>query len=286
MCRPDLIQYHQHLCILSGCSSNFVYELIEDEEEQKRDCAYNSRPRSCWIVSDIPHEVVATVIVGYLFFWPFGQSIFSFHFLFQTNYFGLSMVVLLLCLFRNWWSLIYQFKLEIVSLWPRLMDSKSGTETPQESGVESFFNSAPPLKDRDQISQKLEDFITKISISSGKWSCSYHIYLRYDKKLLFLWCSCFLFGSWVCVKLEFSKFWGFSFSFGIFQKVGNLLGLFVWLLGEQLFLWSSDVSVTLIISVRVTGELHLQSMVDFFCLIVYVFWAFLGKLCIWTVITL
>lgn len=48
------------------------------------------------------------------------------------------------------------------------MDSKSGTETPQESGVESFFNSAPPLKDRDQISQKLEDFITKISISSGK----------------------------------------------------------------------------------------------------------------------
>ncbi|XP_064974020.1 phosphopantothenate--cysteine ligase 2-like isoform X2 [Musa acuminata AAA Group] len=46
------------------------------------------------------------------------------------------------------------------------MDLKSGTETPQESGVESFFNSAPPLKDRDQISQKLEDFITKISISS------------------------------------------------------------------------------------------------------------------------
>lgn len=48
------------------------------------------------------------------------------------------------------------------------MDSLDGLKAPEKSDVESFFDMAPPLKDRDQTSQKLQEFVDRIIRSSGK----------------------------------------------------------------------------------------------------------------------
>jgi phosphopantothenate-cysteine ligase len=53
------------------------------------------------------------------------------------------------------------------------MDVKNGLGVPQETldaEVESFFESAPPLKNRDDISEKLEEFVERNSALSGKFT--------------------------------------------------------------------------------------------------------------------
>lgn len=49
------------------------------------------------------------------------------------------------------------------------MDSIKGAKAPVESDVESFFKMAPPLKDRDQIFEKLKGFIERVVRSSGDY---------------------------------------------------------------------------------------------------------------------
>ena len=53
------------------------------------------------------------------------------------------------------------------------MDVKNGLGVPQETldaEVKSFFESAPPLKNRDDISGKLEEFVERNSALSGKFT--------------------------------------------------------------------------------------------------------------------
>lgn len=52
------------------------------------------------------------------------------------------------------------------------MDATSSSETPQDTvyeEIESFFDSAPPLKDGADISRKLNEFIARDSQSTGKF---------------------------------------------------------------------------------------------------------------------
>lgn len=54
------------------------------------------------------------------------------------------------------------------------MDATSNSETTHDSvyeEIESFFDSAPPLKDRSDISRKLKEFIARDSHSTGKFIC-------------------------------------------------------------------------------------------------------------------
>lgn len=53
------------------------------------------------------------------------------------------------------------------------MDVTNGLETPVETlygEIESFFQSAPPLKDSDNINQKLDQFLELNSSSAGKFT--------------------------------------------------------------------------------------------------------------------
>lgn len=47
------------------------------------------------------------------------------------------------------------------------MSSRNGDSEPLAEEVRSFFESAPPLKNREIISQKLKDFVDRNSYPSG-----------------------------------------------------------------------------------------------------------------------
>ena len=74
------------------------------------------------------------------------------------------------------WNLVLVMWLEI---WQFQMDSGNSFEATRgnlNAEVESFFNSAPPLKNSVDISQKLEKFIKRNEMASGKFTFwFYHI---------------------------------------------------------------------------------------------------------------
>ena len=54
----------------------------------------------------------------------------------------------------------------------------SGLEIPKEvldAEIKSFFDSAPPLKNSDDVTQKLEEFVKKNSLLSGMLTFFCHI---------------------------------------------------------------------------------------------------------------
>lgn len=93
------------------------------------------------------------------------------------------------------------------------MDTRSNSDTPQDTvyeEIESFFDSAPPLKDRSDISRKIDEFIARNS-QSGK----------------FISDSCFPLATaspYYLFALEFIKV---TDIFHIFQEVEELTGLCV-----------------------------------------------------------
>lgn len=59
------------------------------------------------------------------------------------------------------------------------MDVTDGLEVPQETldaEIKSFFESAPPLKNGDDINEKLKEFIGRNSLPSGKIHSIYHLH--------------------------------------------------------------------------------------------------------------